>query len=125
MSRELLHRETDGAVALLTLNAPETLNALSTEMIDALREALLETAADRAIRVTLADYGVAESAAEVRISCLPTPNDCLERRGFVPVEVIAQVPLPLAPVLPGLDVPPGVTVQSSSTEQVSRFRVGS
>ena len=79
-------------------------------------------AAERAILVTLADYGVDASDAEVRITCTPNPSDCLTRRGFVTVDIATVVPLPLAPPVFDLDVPLGVTITSTATEQVSRFR---
>lgn len=88
----------------------------------------LETAyaaAERAIRVTLADYGLDADDAQVAITCRPDPADCLARRGFVTVEVAILVPLPLAPPVLGLDVPLGVPVHAVATEQVSRFRAGS
>lgn len=81
--------------------------------------------AERAIRVTLADYGLDAEDAEVAISCRPDPADCLTRRGFVTVEIATVVPLPFAPPVLGLDVPLGVTVRAIATEQVSRFRAGS
>lgn len=81
-------------------------------------------AAERAIRVTLADYGLDTADAEVAISCRPEPGDCLARRGFVTVEIATLVPLPFAPPALTLDVPLGVTVQAIATEQVSRFRAG-
>lgn len=81
-------------------------------------------AAERAIRVTLADYGLEAADAEVAVSCRPDPADCLLRRGFVTVEIATRVPLPLAPPVLGLDVPLSVTVQAIATEQVSRFRAG-
>jgi len=81
--------------------------------------------AERAILVTLADYGLDAADAHVAISCSPVPADCLTRRGFVTVQVSTVVPLPLVPPLLALDVPAGVTVHASATEQVSRFRVGS
>lgn len=82
-------------------------------------------AAERAIRVTLADYGLDAASAELSISCSPAPANCLARRGFVTVEVAILVPLPLVPPFLTLDVPAGVNVNASATEQVSRFRAGS
>lgn len=82
-------------------------------------------AAERAIRVTLADYGLTADAAKVAITCAPDPGHCLTRRGFVTVQVSTVTPLPLAPAALTLDVPAGVRVTAVATEQVSRFRIGS
>lgn len=92
--------------------------------VQAPTEAEARAAAERAVLVTLADYGIEAGGAEVVISCRPDPDDCLARRGFVTVEISTRVPLPLAPPVLGLDVPLGVTVRAVATEQVSRFRAG-
>ena len=92
--------------------------------VQAETDAAARGAAERAIRVTLADYGLDAADAEVAVSCRPDPADCLTRRGFVTVEIAVVVPLPLAPPVLGLDVPLGVTVRAIATEQVSRFRAG-
>lgn len=84
-----------------------------------------QAAAETAIRVTLADYGLSADDAEVTITCRPDPSDCLTRRGFVTVEIATVVPLPLVPPVLMLDVPAGVPVHAIATEQVSRFRAGS
>ncbi|GMA92036.1 hypothetical protein [Homoserinibacter gongjuensis] len=93
--------------------------------VQAESEADARAAAERAIRVTLADYGLDADAAEVAITCRPDPADCLARRGFVTVEIATVVRLPLAPPVLAVDVPLGVPVQALATEQVSRFRAGS
>ncbi len=49
----ILIREDDGPIATLTLNAPQTLNALSEAMLDALGAALDDLARDEAIRVVI------------------------------------------------------------------------
>jgi len=41
----------DGAIATITLNRPERLNAISVPMLDALSEALVATDQDHAVRV--------------------------------------------------------------------------
>ncbi len=92
--------------------------------VQAATEAEARAAAERAIRVTLADYGVDASRAQLAISCRPHPADCLERRGYVTLELAAVVPLPLAPPVLGLDVALAVPVRAVATEQVSRFRAG-
>jgi len=82
-----------------------------------------EAAAERAIRVTLADYGLSADRTAADVACKPVPGECLTRRGFVTITVEAVLPLPLVPALPGLDVSPGITMSASATAQVSRFRV--
>jgi TadE-like protein. len=83
--------------------------------------AAAEAAAERAIAVTLADYGLEAPDAAVAVSCRPDPADCLARRGFVTVELSVVAPLPLLPPVLGVDVPLGVPIDSVATEQVSRF----
>jgi hypothetical protein len=80
-----------------------------------------EAAAQTAVAVTLADYGLDADDAHVQVSCRPDPSDCLTRRGFVTVSISATVPLPLVPPVLTLDLPAGIPVQSVATEQVSRF----
>jgi hypothetical protein len=84
-------------------------------------ESEAEAAAQTAIAVTLADYGLDAADAQVVVSCRPDPSDCLTRRGFVTVSISATVPLPLIPPVLTLDLPAGIPVQSVATEQVSRF----
>lgn len=77
--------------------------------------------AERAIAVTLADYGLDAASAEVAIDCRPRPDDCLTRGGAVTVTVVAVVPLPLVPAALGFSTSAGVPVESSATQPVSRF----
>ena len=49
----ILTKESDGAVAILTLNRPEARNALSEEMMAALRGGIDDAAADRAVKVVV------------------------------------------------------------------------
>lgn len=53
MSFENLLLERDGAVAVLTINRPQVLNALNTPTIDELRRAVLELKHDGAVRVVI------------------------------------------------------------------------
>lgn len=80
-----------------------------------------QAAASRAVAVTLADYGLDAADARVVITCHPDPADCLARRGFVTVTISTVAPLPLFPAVLEADIPPGVPIDSVSTEQVSRF----
>jgi len=53
MSFDNLLLERDGAIAVLTINRPQVLNALNTPTVDALRRAILELAHDAAVRVVI------------------------------------------------------------------------
>ena len=78
-------------------------------------------AAQRAIEFALADYGLDTDAVTVSVSCSPRPANCLTRRGLVTIQVSTTVPLPLVPPVLDLDVPLSVAVNSTATQQVSRF----
>ncbi len=84
-----------------------------------------QSAARDAIAVTLADYGLDAAEARVQITCRPDPADCLTRRGFVTVRISAVVPLPFVPPALTVDLPAGIPVEATATEQVSRFWGGS
>lgn len=84
-----------------------------------------DAAAERAIAVTLSDYGVDELPTAVAVSCRPDPADCLARRGFVTIEVAVEVPLPLVPPVIATSLPASIPMSAVATEQVSRFRSGS
>ena len=53
MSSDVLLTERDGAIAVLTLNRPQTKNALSTELLQATRDALDAAAKDPDVRVII------------------------------------------------------------------------
>lgn len=76
--------------------------------------------AQRAIQFALADAGI-EHPPTVRVTCSPSPSNCLTRLGVVTIEVGVSVPLPLVPSVLDLDVPLSVPLQASATQQVSRF----
>ena len=78
-------------------------------------------AAQRAIEFALADYGLDTDAVTVSVSCSPRPANCLTRRGLVTIQVSTTVPLPLVPPVLDLDVALSVAVNSTATQQVSRF----
>jgi hypothetical protein len=78
-------------------------------------------AAERAVEFALADYELSAEQVTVTVSCRPNPANCLQRRGFVTVRVTTTVPLPLVPPVLDLDLPLSVPVESSATQQVSRF----
>ena len=78
-------------------------------------------AAGRAIEFALADYGLDADAVVVAVTCSPNPGNCLTRRGFVTIRVSTSVALPLVPPILDLDIPLSIPVDSSATQQVSRF----
>lgn len=78
-------------------------------------------AAERAVAVTLADYGVDPATARISIACAPRPRNCLTPRGRVTITVSATAALPLFPPILGVDAPVGVPLEARATEQVSRF----
>lgn len=77
--------------------------------------------AELAIRFALADAGLDDLEPNVTVTCTPDPDACLTRLGTVRLAVVVTVPLPLVPPVLDLDVPLGVPLQASATEQVSRF----
>ncbi len=77
--------------------------------------------AERAIRFALADAGLDGLEPHVSVSCSPKPDACLTRRGTVTIAIAVTVPLPLMPPVLNLDVPLGMPLNATATEQVSRF----
>lgn len=93
-------------------------------IVQAPSEAAAQADADRAVAITLADYGVDPSTVAVRVECRPVAGRCLTRRGFVTVTVAARVALPLVPPAVAVALPASVPVSAEATEQVSRFWSG-
>jgi hypothetical protein len=81
-------------------------------------------AADRAVRIGLADYGIDADAADVSVACAPDPGRCLTRRGTVAVTVRVSVPLPLLPAAVEATAPLAVPVEGRAVQAVSRFWAG-
>jgi hypothetical protein len=81
-------------------------------------------AADRAVRIGLADYGLDADAADVAVVCSPEPGRCLTRRGTVAVTVRVSVPLPLLPAAVQAATPLAVPVEGRAVQAVSRFWAG-
>lgn len=78
-----------------------------------------DAAVERAVRVTLADYGIDAAATSVTVGC--DPVDCLEPGARVTVSVAARVELPLVPDVLALTTAGSVPVEASATQTVSRF----
>ncbi|WP_251038995.1 hypothetical protein [Agromyces sp. ISL-38] len=87
--------------------------------VQASAEGAADAAVERAVRVTLADYGVDADAASVTIECSAT--DCLEPGSRIRVSVAARVSLPLVPDFLSLDAVGSVPLEASATQTVSRF----
>ena len=78
-----------------------------------------EQRARLAARVALDDQGL--SAASVRITCLPSPTDCLQPGSSVRVVVRTTQALPLTPSALGSQLG-GITVDSTHTQPYGTFR---
>jgi hypothetical protein len=78
-----------------------------------------EAAVDRAVRVTLADFGIDADAASVTMVC--DRVDCAEPGARVQVTVGARIALPLVPDVLSLTAVGSVPVEASATQTVSRF----
>lgn len=78
-----------------------------------------ESAVDRAVRVTLGDYGIDAAAASVVLECQSPRCDAPGSR--VRVTVVAQVPLPLVPDVLALGHVGSVPLEATATQTVSRF----
>ena len=81
-----------------------------------------DAAVERAVRVTLADYGIDAAAASVTVDC--DRVDCSEPGARVSVSVTARVELPLVPDVLALSAVGSVPVEASATQTVSRFAGG-
>ncbi|MCW2831084.1 MAG: hypothetical protein JWP31_1776 [Aeromicrobium sp.] len=79
-----------------------------------------EARARVAARVALDDQGLEPAA--VRITCLPSPADCLTPGSSVRVVVRTTQPLPLTPSALGSQLA-GITVDSTHTEPYGTFRM--
>ena len=82
-------------------------------------------AAEHAVRVGLADYGIDPGATEVGLVCSPDPDACLTRQGTVTVTVRVAVSLPLVPQALDVGVPGTVPIEGVAAQTVSRFWSGS
>lgn len=109
MSEPVLLIERRGAVAALTLNRPDRINALTPELLDALRAAIDESVADRTVRsiiITGAGRGFCSGADIVDFAALPPDQRDLGRmleRWYEPlVRSIRDCPLPIVAAVNGV-----------------------
>lgn len=78
-----------------------------------------DAAVDRAVRITLADYGIDPGVTSVTVGC--DRADCQEPGARVSVSVLAHVELPLVPDVLSMTAVGSVPVEASATQTVSRF----
>lgn len=88
--------------------------------VQAIDSGAADAAVERAVRVTLDDYGIDPDAASVVVSCTPT-GDCLAAEERVRVTVSASVSLPLVPEFLSLDRATSVPLEGTAMQTVSRF----
>lgn len=74
--------------------------------------------AGQAAMLAVTDHGFSRSDLTMDISC--TDGTCLEPGSMVTVRVSVDVPMPLIPTMPGLDLT-AATVDARATEIVERF----
>ncbi|HET7414328.1 MAG TPA: hypothetical protein VFI97_01370 [Arthrobacter sp.] len=74
--------------------------------------------AAHAAMLAVTDQGFSQSDFSMEIAC--TSGACLESGSMVTVRVSIDVPMPLIPTMPGLDLT-AATVDASATEIVERF----
>lgn len=105
----------EGAVAILSLNRPEVLNALNEEMLLALQQLVRQAGEDRAVRAVLlqangrgfcagADLGVKRRADG------PTPGDNLRRLYHPVTEGLRAMPKPVVVAVNGIAAGAGMSL---------------
>ncbi len=83
---------------------------------DSPEEGLLH--AEQAAMLAVTDQGFDASVVSLDIAC--SADECLEPGSMVTAQVVVEVPLPLIPSMPSLDLS-AATVSASATEIVERF----
>jgi hypothetical protein len=86
--------------------------------------AAAQAAAERAVTVAFADFGIESGVEPPRYECTPNPDACLTRSGTVTVTVRASVALPLMPPFLVAGGRGGIPFEASATQTVSRFWTG-
>ncbi|WP_207226194.1 hypothetical protein [Microterricola gilva] len=89
--------------------------------VQAESDAAGQSAAARALAVTLDDYGLAESESELVIDCSAGARGCLARGETVTVHVRISVGLPFVPDVLELQNRASVPMEAASTQRVSKF----
>ena len=134
MSDDVLKLDRDGHVAVMTLNRPEKLNALSGDLRDAMLDALAEIKNDDAVRaavVTGAGRGFC-AGADLTAGANPPPpaqNDHLDDLGWVGRQALSLYGLnkPLIAAMNGVAAGAGMSLACGCDMRVgsskSRFKV--
>jgi enoyl-CoA hydratase len=124
MSFDNLLLERDGAVAVLTINRPQVLNALNAPTIDALRRAALELKHDSAIRVVILT-GAGEKAfvagADINELAVQRPVDGKEHalRGQHVFDLIENMGKPIIAAINGYALGGGCELAMACTLRVA------
>lgn len=75
--------------------------------------------AEQTMVLAAADYGFSTQQASLQVSC--SAPDCVSAGSYLSVTISLQVPLPLVPMLPGVNTT-AATVQAQATQLVSVYR---
>ena len=107
----VLQIEREGALAILTLNRPRSLNALSRELRARLAEAFVELASDDATRVVILTGAGRAFTAGLDLKELGAGSGGVELEGAVtaedPVRVLARLPQPVIGAINGFAITGG------------------
>jgi enoyl-CoA hydratase len=120
MTFENLLLERDDALAIITINRPQVLNALNTATVDDLRRALLDVAHDRAVRVVvITGAGEKSFVAGADINELakqrPAEGKELARRGQHVLDLIENMGKPVIAAINGFALGGGCELAMACT----------
>lgn len=124
MAFENLTLDRDGAVAILTLSRPKSLNALNTPMMDELRRAVLDVKHDAGLRV-LVITGAGEKAfvagADINELAVQTPTQGKEHalRGQHVLDLIENLGKPVIAAINGFALGGGCELALSCTLRIA------
>jgi enoyl-CoA hydratase len=124
MAFENLTLDRDGAVAVLTINRPQVLNALNTQTMDELRRAVLEVKHDDAVRVLIVT-GAGEKSfvagADINELAVQTPTQGKEHalRGQHVFDVIENLGKPVIAAINGFALGGGCELALACTLRIA------